>query len=415
MSRIGFLTMPWSGHLNPFAALALEIEERGHEVLFFHLPEFANEFSSRGLSFQPYAAERFPAQTFARRSVELSRLKGAEAVAHALESTRLWGEALLEEGAEVLARADIELFVVDHLDYAASILVRRLEIPYVSVITTLMRHSEEGVPGFTGEPHTEKPADESAQQKLASLVQPWKSFLNGQSLKAGLGPFSYQTVWSSLAQITQQPAEFEYPRKSLPECFHFTGPFLRRDAREKMSFPWDRLTEQPLVYVSFGSVSQGNIALLQNVVDALSELDVQLVVSAGEYGNHLQTRPDTIVQPRVPQLELLDKTDLMVHHAGMNSTLECLSAGVPLVVCPLANDQPGVAKRVEWSGTGVALRPGADSVEDLRSAISRVLSDGEMRRRAGRFKQIIAEKRGLERAADIVLEVVRTGHAVVSA
>lgn len=415
MSRIGFLTMPWSGHLNPFAALALEIKARGYEVLFFHLPEFADEFGSRGLPFRDYATERFPAHTFARRARELSRLKGEESVAQALETTRMWGEALLQEGHEVLAHSDIDLFVIDHLDYAASILVRKLGIPFVSVITTLMRHSEEGVPGFTGEPHVEKPAGESAQQKLASLVQPWRSFLNNQSLEAGLGPFSYDTVWSSLAQITQQPAEFEYPRKSLPNCFHFTGPFLRREAREKVDFPWSRLTGQPLIYASIGSVSQGNIAILQNVIEAVSQLDVQLVVSAGGYGNQLRAGPRTIVQTRVPQLELLDRTDLMVHHAGMNSTLECLSAGVPMVVCPLANDQPGIAKRIEWSGTGVALWPGADDVEGFRLAVASVLSDGEMRQRAERYKQIIAERRGLERAADIILEVARTGESVVSA
>lgn len=104
----------------------------------------------------------------------------------------------------------------------------------------------------------------------------------------------------------------------------------------------------------------------------------------------------------------------MVHHAGMNSTLECLSAGVPMVVCPLANDQPGVAKRIEWSGTGVAVWPGAQDINGLRDAIVRALSDGEMRRRTAMFKRIIDATRGLEKAADIVEEVARTGEPVIS-
>lgn len=406
--------MPWSGHLNPFAALALELEQRGNEVLFFHLPEFAGQFGARGLEFREYATHRFPAHTFARRASELSRLKGKEAIAHALESTRMWGEALLQEGQQTLAQSGVDLFLVDHLDYAASILVRKLGIPFVSVITTLMRHDEDGVPGFTGEPHVEKPSLKSAQKGLSCLVQPWRDFLSSQSLEAGLGPFSYHTVWSNLAQITQQPAEFEYPRKTLPRCFHFTGPFLRREAREEVDFPWSRLTGQPLVYISMGSVSQGNVPLIQNAIDSMSALDAQVVVSVGEYENELRTGPDTIVRARVPQLDLLNRTALMVHHAGMNSTLECLSAGVPMVVCPLANDQPGVAKRIEWSGTGVAVWPGAQDINGLRDAIVRALSDGEMRRRTAMFKRIIDATRGLEKAADIVEEVARTGEPVIS-
>ncbi|MCA9780691.1 MAG: glycosyl transferase, partial [Candidatus Eremiobacteraeota bacterium] len=65
MSRLGFLTMPWSGHLNPFSALAGELEKRGHQNLFFHLPEFEQEFRSRGLKFRAYGEGLYLPGTFA--------------------------------------------------------------------------------------------------------------------------------------------------------------------------------------------------------------------------------------------------------------------------------------------------------------------------------------------------------------
>lgn len=52
-----------------------------------------------------------------------------------------------------------------------------------------------------------------------------------------------------------------------------------------------------------------------------------------------------IVVNYAPQLELLKIADLTITHAGVNTTLESLSNGVPLVAIPITNDQPGVAAR----------------------------------------------------------------------
>jgi len=35
---------------------------------------------------------------------------------------------------------------------------------------------------------------------------------------------SFSVSCSRLAQISQQPADFDFPCTSLPECFHYTGP-----------------------------------------------------------------------------------------------------------------------------------------------------------------------------------------------
>jgi zeaxanthin glucosyltransferase len=52
------------------------------------------------------------------------------------------------------------------------------------------------------------------------------------------------------------------------------------------------------------------------------------------------TGQDTVVVQRVPQLELLKRAALCVTHAGMNTTLEALAQGVPLVAIPITSGQP---------------------------------------------------------------------------
>jgi len=57
-------------------------------------------------------------------------------------------------------------------------------------------------------------------------------------------------AFSKLAQISQSPAAFEFPRQQLPDYFHFTGLWHATQNRAVTEFPYERLTGQPLIYVS---------------------------------------------------------------------------------------------------------------------------------------------------------------------
>ena len=76
----------------------------------------------------------------------------------------------------------------------------------------------------------------------------------------------------------------------------------------------------------------------------------------------------------VPHTRVLDKTDVMVTHAGLGTVASVLTFGVPLVCTPLNRDQPLNAQRVAQLGAGIALseRP---TVAAIVSAIEQVLSE----------------------------------------
>ena len=66
---------------------------------------------------------------------------------------------------------------------------------------------------------------------------------------------------------------------------------------------------------------------------------------------------DAVVVNYCPQIQLLERSAACITHAGLNTALESLAQGVPMVAIPITNDQPGVAARIAWSGTGVVLPP----------------------------------------------------------
>ncbi len=391
MARLGFFSFPWAGHLNPLAALAGELERRGHETVFFHLEEFEPLFRRTGVKFIPYGEKRFEPGTFSQALEQIRLHHGTAAGELAMELVLRLSKALLEEAEPVVASANLDLWVIDQMDYAAATLARCLEARFVTAVVTLMKNDEPGVPGFDGQPYQEGPPHPLIESLIALLSQ--------RRRQAGLEPFCYETVWSELAQVSQQPAGFEFPRSGLPECFHFTGPFARPGQREPVPFPWERLDGRPLVYISFGTIQHPNSSLEEALVEATGRLGVQVVLSLKKQRDW----PEHVVAvPFAPQLEILARAAACIHHAGMNSTLECLTAGVPMLAFPIAHDQPGVAARIEWSGAGLSMPAGEHSVEAIAAALERLLKEPSFRERAQQFRRQIQEGRGLEKAADLV-------------
>ena len=112
---------------------------------------------------------------------------------------------------------------------------------------------------------------------------------------------------SPLAQISQQPAGFDFPRQSLPTCFHYTGPF-RVGTPERVPFPYERLTGQPIIYASLGTLQNRLAGVFRVIAAACEGLGLQLVLSLGGGGNvdaYRDLSGQTLVVEYAPQLTLL--------------------------------------------------------------------------------------------------------------
>ena len=105
-----------------------------------------------------------------------------------------------------------------------------------------------------------------------------------------------------------------------------------------------------------------------------------------------QSPPGAIVVPFAPQLPLLDRAALAITHAGLNTALEAMSRGVPMVAIPITNDQPGVASRLAWLGLAEVIPPARLTVPRLRTAIEAVLTRSSYRESARRRQVEITQK-----------------------
>jgi MGT family glycosyltransferase len=144
----------------------------------------------------------------------------------------------------------------------------------------------------------------------------------------------------------------------------------------------------------------------KHILEAVEPMeDIQVVLSVGKniaLENLGPVPSNTLVVRSAPQIELLKRAALCITHAGLNTTLESLAHGVPMVAIPIGYDQPGTAARIAHHGTGELIEVDELTTNRLRELIEKVLQDPSYREQAEYFQKVISKTRGLDVAADII-------------
>jgi UDP:flavonoid glycosyltransferase YjiC (YdhE family) len=100
----------------------------------------------------------------------------------------------------------------------------------------------------------------------------------------------------------------------------------------------------------------------------------------------------------------------LVSHGGFNSVKEALAEGIPLVIVPIAGDQPYCARRCQAIRFGRVIGPADRNARAIRAAVRTVLADPSYGDHARHMRD---EIRALPPAAAAVtaLEQVADKHA----
>jgi zeaxanthin glucosyltransferase len=176
---------------------------------------------------------------------------------------------------------------------------------------------------------------------------------------------------------------FNYPAELMPSdrlallpAHRFIGASVRTERREPRADQWLSSSDEPFVYVSFGSFLSVRGDVLGKVATALRELNIRAAVTFGSAGIAAlgEVPAHWLVGEFLPQVTLLGSAAAAVTHGGNNSVTEALSRGVPMVVLPFSTDQFAGAEALERVGFGAALAPNEATVEELKTAITAVLN-----------------------------------------
>jgi zeaxanthin glucosyltransferase len=413
MTHFGIICPTATGHLNPAIALAKELQRRGHQVTFFQVEDARHQVESAGLGFQVMGETEFPLGAMSKFLSHLGHLSGLAAIKYSIHWLQRSTEMILQAAPDKLKQAKIEVLIVDQVVPGGATVAQFAKIPFISLCCALLINQEPSIPPFMTDWQYSTTRWAMLRNKIgykfmAHLTKPIRETVDKYHQQWGL-PLrtSIDAGFSPLAQISQQPPEFEFPRTTLPSSFYFTAPFDDLKTREAIDFPWSKLTGEPLIYASMGTLQNRQLEIFYCIAEACAELPVQLVISLGNQNNSIPELPGSpLIVPYAPQLKLLQKASLTITHAGLNTVLESLRNGVPIVAIPITNDQPGVAARLTWSGAGEFIPVAELNVFKLKSMIQHILTQPTYRENARRLQAAMEGVNGAVVAADIIDRVL---------
>jgi zeaxanthin glucosyltransferase len=420
MSRFGILSFPGTGHLHPLTALGRELVRRDHTVTIFQVADVEHLIHAAGLRFHRIGKLDFPLGTLRTLDEQLSRLHGSQAMEFVFERIRQNSKIVLRDAPRAICSESVDALIVDQAEFAGGSVAEYLGLPFVTAILTLPLDLHASFPfsGFGTESEEsivgrdQRPAINSRLGPLQSSIL---ASINRQRRIWNLQPkIGLNACDSEVAQITQVPAGFDFPDRKAPAYFHYTGPFLDGVGRKEISFPWSLLdTSRPLVFVSMGTLQNGVASVFRTVAEACAEFPVQTVISLGgglSPDSFRDLPGDPIVVPYAPQLALLNRAALAIFHGGLNTALESLAHGVPMIAIPVTFDQPGVGARLVWTGTGRMIPVWDLTTGRLRKEMREVLNNPAYRTKAKLLQRQISAINGVKKAADIVERVLEGRH-----
>jgi zeaxanthin glucosyltransferase len=414
MTHFGIICPPYPGHINPQAALARELQARGHRVTFLQIPDLELKVRSEGVNFYPIGETIYQPGTMAQTFDRLGKLSAVKALEYSLDFCRQMVEMVCQDAPNAIADIGIEVLLVDQLEPVGETIAEYLDLPFITISCGQIIHRRADVPPFfTSWSYQNTPLvkirNQIAYHILDRKCQPILGAINNYRQRWNLPACRH--IYASrarLAHIGQQPPAFEFPLTNLPSHLHYVGP-LRKASPQSIDFSYDKLTGQPTVYASLGSVQNTKQEVFRCIANACAGLDVQLVIAHGGGMSAAEVRslPGSILAVEyAPQPDILAKTSLTITHGGMNTILDSLTYGVPLVAIPITFEQPGNAARIRSTGVGKVISLQKLGVSNLKSAIERVLSENSYKNKARLIQQSIRQAGGVKRAADIIESVI---------
>ncbi|WP_220326466.1 glycosyltransferase [Rhizobium wenxiniae] len=404
--HLALISPPFKSHIAVFETVGAELVRRGHSVTFV-LNAGAERYVAE--EHRVCAVEGTDAREMERVIDRASRPSGLFGVLRTVHDTVMLTDALCEHAPEHLRALSIDAVLGDQMEPAAGLLARHLGVPIISIACALPIERDETIP-LPFLPWLYDPSPKGIRRNRGGervsrlLLLEQNRVIRKWSRRFGFGETFHdlQSCLSDVATIAQTTVGFDFPRASATSRLHMVGP-LREEEREE-DIPFDIDPAKPFVFMSLGTLQGHRRSLFAAAARVCRELDVQLLVAhcGGLDRKQAEVLGATWVVDFAPQRAVLARADLCITHCGMNTVMDALEFGTPLLALPIAFDQPGVSARIVHHGVGLRLSTRLLKTGKMERAIGTLLSEPGYKKRAGEIGRTISAAGGLRKAADII-------------
>ncbi|GAB3443385.1 glycosyltransferase [Streptomonospora sediminis] len=386
-----FVVGPGAGHVNPTLPLVEELVARGHRVTYitgepFRAPVTAAGAATLDLPWEVPAPE--PGQTMA----EGIQVLIAKMQQHAQES---FGAAVAH-----LRRDPADAVCYDMTTPLGTLLADKLEVPGVMLSPSMATNEHFSMASFLG-PIADN--DDRWSRIFTDAVESETTFRRANGLPDATVPLPVFGS-SAVLKLVFVPQDFQTAGDTFDASHVFLGPSVgARAASGGWAPPSDG---SPVLFVSLGTGFNERPEFFAKCVEAFRDSHWHVVMAVGERVQPPDVPANFEVAPFFPQLAVLEHASVFVSHTGMNSTMESLYYGVPLVAVPQAAEQEANGARAQELGLGRLLDSTAITAGLLRETVDAVAADPVIRANVGKFSERLRATNGPALGAETLEQLV---------
>jgi MGT family glycosyltransferase len=413
------------GPTNNCVGIGQVLRERGHRVFFVIEESFAGSLEAQGfeerlmrLGPAPETEEE-PGQfwkDFIRETAPVFRKPTHDQLSEFIEPTfraLCDGARYVDDRlAEILDEVGPDVVVEDNVVCFPAILASGRPWARIVSCNPLELKDPALAPTFSGYAAADRSGWETYRDEYGRILAPLHEEFSTFCVERGAPPLPggeliHESAWLN---FTLYPAEVDYERtRPLAPTWH------RLDTCVRSSDATFELPESledgdgALVYLSLGSLGSADVELMRRLVEVLADAPHRFIVSKGPQHTEFELADNMWGEEFLPQPAILPQVDLVVTHAGNNTTTECFHFGKPMVALPIFWDQHDNAQRVHETGFGVRLPTYDFEASDLLGAVDGLLADGDLRSRLAAVSARVQASPGTVKAAGLLERLARDG------
>ena len=294
----------------------------------------------------------------------------------AIVETSVWAEKDLPH---VLEQVKPDLVCVDNVVLFPAI--KQYGVPWVRIISC----SENEIPDPDIPPHlsgcgeNDKACFEQFETRFNEVIAPIHKRFNQFLTECNEDPYPLGQFFEASPYLNlllyPEPVKFNRRNALDPGRFQYLEGCVRQE--EPYEVPqFEKNNDQPLLYISFGSLGSGDTELLKRIVKTIADQPYRALVNVGDYESEYEHIPPNVhIAGWYPQPSVIPQVDVVIHHGGNNSFTECLYFGKPAIIMPYVWDGHDNATRVHETGHGLKMDRYKWRDEDLVANINRLLTD----------------------------------------
>jgi MGT family glycosyltransferase len=421
-----YLIATWEGggSVAPSLTLARKLKARGHRVRVMSDACNRPESEATGAEFIPWT--RAPSR--ADRNPESDTVRdweheGPAGLMRVMEV--IWSGPALAYAQDVMAelrREPADLVVTNEYLFGVIIGCQALGQPYCLFMANVSLFPIPGVPPIgpglrPARTDAERAMHAEITQGVVQMFDHSLPPINAARVALGLPSLNHtiDLIADAKGALMATSRAFDFAPETLPAGVCYVGPQLDEPGwAEPWASPWpdDGL---PLVLVSFSTTFQNHTAVLQRVIGALGTLPVRALVTLGGSirPEALTPAPNVRVVDSAPHDAVMQTAALVVTHGGHGTVARALRHRRPMLVLPHGRDQADNAVRVSERGAGLTLASNA-SVEEIRSALARLLEEPGFAEAARRLGDAVARETVESPVVEVLEDLARTPAAALA-